>query len=251
METIDENWFVKECSELATLETFDPAAFVADDNVPQSLCNFVLTLSLIFNDLRDLYYANVLVGECRPKGLPQRSRQWGYYSGLNLHVLRLMMSAVHELLNLIDKQKEDVDHPLLRDVVKGLPKDRRSDWCEVVKVGLGNSSTDEKLGKLLLRMRNNISFHYDPKAVHAGFKNHFFAERVDGRAYISRGDSVEGSRFYFADASVEGLLREISGSQSADLATQFAKLLNSVSFPLILIVGGFIQKRGFGFRSEG
>jgi hypothetical protein len=245
-----ENSFERECAELAALDTFDPAAFIGDDKVPQSLCNFVLTLSLISNDLRDLYYANILVGDCKPPGSPGKTRHWGYYAGLNLHVLRLIMSAVHELLNVIDQQRDDVDHDFFREVVKTLPSGVRQDWQEVVKVALGESSKDKKLGKLLLRIRNNISFHYDTKAVQAGFNNHFIVQRLDERAYVSRGNSMRGSRFYFADAVVEGLLSGLTGSHSVDLATQFGKLLDGVSYALILIVCWFIQKRGFGFRPE-
>ena len=226
METTYKYSFEKECSELANLETFDPAVFNGDDQAPQSLCNVVLSLSLIFNDLGDLYYANVIVGDCKPTDSTSlKTRQWGYYCGLNLHVLRLIMSAVHELLNLIDKQREDLDHTLFRDIVKALPKDKRTDWNEVVKVALGHSSSDEKLGKLLLRIRNNVSFHYDPRAVYAGFRHHFITKRFDDRAYISRGNNVQGPRFYFADASVEGLIREIVGDQSADLAAAFLECL--------------------------
>jgi hypothetical protein len=243
--------FENECAELAMLQTFNPAAFIGDENVPQSLCNFVLTLALTFNDLRDLYYANVLVRDCKPEGAAQKNRHWGYYSGLSLHVTRLIMSVVHELLNLIEKQHDDVNHAFMRDVVKMLPTDHRGSWKEIVRIGLGQSSTDgNKLGKLLLKIRNNVSFHYDPKAIHKGFKNHFMTEQMDVRCYISRGDSIQSSRFYFADASVDGLLRELAREQAGNLALAFQKLLDTVCDPLILIVGAFIQKRGFAFRSE-
>ncbi|MBH0202140.1 MAG: hypothetical protein HP496_07580 [Nitrospira sp.] len=169
--------FENECAELAMLETFDPAAFVGDENVPQSLCNFVLTLALTFNDLRDLYYASVLVGECKPEGAAQKNSRWGYYLGLRLHVTRLIMSVVHELLNLIEKQRDDVNHAFMRDVVRMLPTDHRRSWKEIVRTALGQSATDDhKLGKLLLKIRNNVSFHYDSKAIHKGFKNHFLTE---------------------------------------------------------------------------
>lgn len=68
MDKTYEHSFDNECSVLATLETFDPAVFLGDGRVPQSLCDFVLALALIFNDLRDLSYANVLVRDYRPTG---------------------------------------------------------------------------------------------------------------------------------------------------------------------------------------
>lgn len=243
------NPFEEECSTLATLETFDPNAFLADEKVPQELCNLVLAFSLVFNDLRDLYFASLLVDDCKPSGAPEYNRKWGHYAGLNSQVIRLIMGTVHELLNLIDEQQESLNHPFFRDVEMSLPASQRSDWREVVKIARGESSY--KLGKLLLRIRNNASFHYDPTAIHRGFKNHFITSK-DGvkRAYLSRGGSIQGSRCYFSDAAVEGLINNIAGSAPDAYATEFKKMLEMVCYPLVLIVTSFIQKRGFAFRAE-
>lgn len=243
------NPFEEECSTLAPIETFDPNAFLADEKVPQELCNLVLVFSLVFNDLRDLYFASLLVDDCKPSGEPQYNRKWGHYSGLNLRVIRLIMGTVHELLEVIDKQQKSLKHPFFRDVEMSLPAEQRSDWHEVVKVARGESS--DKLGKLLHRIRNKASFHYDPTAIHIGFKNHFLTSK-DGvkRAYLSRGGSIQGSRCYFADAAVDGLVNNIAGSAPEAYATEFKQMLEIVCYPLVLIVTSFIQKRGFAFRAE-
>lgn len=245
------NPFEEECSTLGDLETFVPNAFVEDEKVPQSVCNLVLTLALIFNDIRDLYFASLLVQDCKPSGAPQYNRKWGHYAGLNLQVTRLIMGTVHELLKVIDEQRESVNHSFFRDVEMALPADIRSDWREVVNVACGDSS--QKLGKLLLQIRNNATFHYSPKAIEKGFKKHFLTSK-DGvqRAYLSRGerDTMQGWRFYFSDAAVEGLVSDIAGSASDALETEFHKLLDIVSLPLGRIVTSFIQKRGFAFRAE-
>ncbi|HEU4501767.1 MAG TPA: hypothetical protein VFR82_08960 [Nitrospira sp.] len=250
MENAYKNFFEAECRELADLETFDPDAFVGDDAVPQSVCNFVLSLALIFNDLRDLYYANFLVGGCKPTGSVLKNKQWGYYSGLYLHIVRLILSAIHELLNLIEKQRADMDHPIFADVLKALPKDKRKEWFDVVGIALGKSSADSRLEKLLLRIRNNVSFHYDAKALYGGFRHHFLVHQPEERAYVSRGNTVQSTRFYFADAAVDGLLNEISGTNGPDLAASFEKLIDGVYQPVMLIISGFIQKRGCAFRQE-
>lgn len=52
--------FQDECSELAPLETFDPAAFLGDEAVPQELCNFILSLALIYNDCKDITYSSLV-----------------------------------------------------------------------------------------------------------------------------------------------------------------------------------------------
>jgi hypothetical protein len=39
---------------LARLQTFDPNAFIANDKQEQKVCDFILALALIFNDLKDM-----------------------------------------------------------------------------------------------------------------------------------------------------------------------------------------------------
>lgn len=245
------NPFEEECSTLAALETFDPNAFVEDEKVPQSLCNLVLTFALIFNDIRDLYFAYLLVEDCKPSGAPQYNRKWGHYFGLHGQLIRLIISNLHELLNVLNEQQDILNHPFFRDVEMALPANIRKDWREVVNVACGDSS--EKLGKVLLQIRNNATFHYSPKAIDKGFKKHFIISHgKDNRAYLSRGerDTMQGWRFYFADAAVGGLVNDMAGSESESLETEFQKLLDIVSLPLGRIVIGFIQKRGFAFRAE-
>lgn len=59
--------FQEQCAGMR-LETFDPAAFVGGEEVPQELCNFVLALALIYNDYKNLTYASLKLRESKPKG---------------------------------------------------------------------------------------------------------------------------------------------------------------------------------------
>jgi len=77
----------KEIAELAPLETFDPNAFVGNHEVPQNICNFLLTLALAYNDCKNGIYSNLLLADFKPTGAPKRSRFWGAYSGIKFHYL--------------------------------------------------------------------------------------------------------------------------------------------------------------------
>ena len=44
----------KSLSELKPLDSFDKEAFIGDDEYSQELCNFILALALIWNDLKNL-----------------------------------------------------------------------------------------------------------------------------------------------------------------------------------------------------
>ena len=78
--------FQDECSELAPLETFDPAAFQGDADVPQELCNLVLSLALVYNDCKDVIYSHILLGESRPSPPAGRNRPWGAWLGVDFHI---------------------------------------------------------------------------------------------------------------------------------------------------------------------
>src|SRR5437867_3882927 len=93
--------FQDECSELGPLEAFDPVAFHGDADVPQELCNFVLSLALIYNDCKDIIYSRILLGESRPQYPALRSRPWGAWMGVDFHIFRLLVGLLHELFDLI------------------------------------------------------------------------------------------------------------------------------------------------------
>jgi hypothetical protein len=85
--------FQDECSELAPPETFDPAAFLGDEAVPQELCNFILSLALIYNDCKDITYSKLVLGEFRPPQPPRKNRLWGAWTGVDFHIIRALVGV--------------------------------------------------------------------------------------------------------------------------------------------------------------
>ena len=164
--------FQEECSELAQLETFDPLAFQADEKVPQNLCNLILTLALIHNDCKNLIYAYMVTAQSRPEGRFVRNRLWGAFSGVQFHTFRTVIGLLHELFNLIRRNKSLLQQPFFKSVVRQIDPSARKAWGTVVAVALGNTPSDT-LGKSLLLVRNKMSFHYDGKAIFIGYGHHF------------------------------------------------------------------------------
>ena len=243
--------FQDECSELAPLETFDPAAFQGDAAVPQELCNLVLSLALVYNDCKDVIYSHILLGESRPSPPARRNRPWGAWLGVDFHIFRLLVGLLHELFDLIRDNQEVLQHPFLESVVKQLSRPAREGWNAVIAVASGATPADP-LGRSLLLIRNKVSSHYDPRAIVAGYRHHFLGSgKLDDRAFISRGNSMKHTRFYFADAAATGYLRSIVGKdQSQEIMANVAELLRPVNFALMGIVEAFIQRRGHAYRAE-
>ena len=243
--------FRDECTELAPLETFDPAAFAGGADVPQELCNLVLSLALIYNDCKDVIYSRILLGESRPQHPARKDRPWGAWAGVDFHIFRLLVGLLHELFDLIRDNQDVIRHPFLESVIKQLSPAAREAWNAVITVASGATPADA-LGKSLLLIRNKVSSHYDPKAIVAGYRHHFLGtEKLDDRAFISRGGNMKSTRFYFADAAATGYLRSIVGKdQSEEITMNVADLLRSVNYALMGLVEAFIQKRGYAYRAS-
>jgi hypothetical protein len=135
--------FQEECAALESLQTFDPAAFEGDENVPQRLCNLVLALALIYNDCKNTTYAAHLLNECKPAGESETNAVWGTWAGTEWHLYRLMISAVHELFALIKDHQDVLNHDFLLKVVKQLPPGSRKSWESLTAAAIGATPKDD------------------------------------------------------------------------------------------------------------
>jgi hypothetical protein len=167
-----------------------------------------------------------------------------------LHLLRIMITCIHELFAVINSHQDVLAHPFFGLVIKQLDPESRRYWESLIAVAQDATPKDD-FGHLLLRIRNKVMSHYDPKDIYTGYKRHFLhPKRVHDRAFVSRGNSMNSSRFYFADAAVEGYLKELLGeSEFQDLSIKLRDIVGSLNFALRGVVDRFIQKRGFGYRT--
>src|SRR5688500_5780759 len=88
-------------SELAPLEAFDSSAFIGDDAYPQDLCDFVLALSLAFNDLKDVLVSHDILNGAWPKDETTPTPELGEFLGMTQHLFRLHTGTLHEVLNFV------------------------------------------------------------------------------------------------------------------------------------------------------
>jgi hypothetical protein len=239
----------KRIGDLAPLESFDPAAFKGDAKVSQDVCNFVLTLALIFNDLRDLVFAQVTLQSQKPDGPFKVSRHWGAYSGIDLHLWKLMVGLFHEVIQLIKDSEDVIAAPFFQSVLKGLRKEERDIWLSLVDAATAETRPEENRFALLIR--NKVVFHYEPKEIYRGY-DAFFTSDVPSaqRAFVSRGNDMEHTRHFYADAAVTGYLAARGEGKLEELMTKVITACIELNFMLTGIVDTFIQKRRFAYRKE-
>ena len=103
----------KSLSSLSPLETFNKDAFIGDHEYSQDLCNFILAVSLIWNDTKNimLFYEHIQSMKPKdkefddPKNMPVMPI-WGEISGLEIYLERSLIAVIHELFSLIKNSKK-------------------------------------------------------------------------------------------------------------------------------------------------
>jgi hypothetical protein len=133
-------------SELAPLQTFSSHAFMPDSNTPRTVCAFVLTLALVYNDLRDILIADRSLEAERPEGSFARTKSWGQYNGLRLHLVRVVLGLYHELLVSISRNEGVLSEPSFADTIKHIQRVSRESWEAIVAAALEKQRSLQDLG---------------------------------------------------------------------------------------------------------
>ena len=237
-------------AKLANLQYFDYKAFYEDSLVSKEVCGFVLSLALIYNDIKNTGLLNEALNDSRPSGSYLERQDWGEYTAMLNFIDRISMGILHELFNLIKSHQNVLEDKFFKEVIKSINKDVKIFWKALVDTSLENYSNN-KLAKDLMIIRNKISYHYDPKAISNGYKHIFENKENMMKAYISRGKNMPESRFYFADAAVDGCMQNIYGSEDiSHFLNSISENLEKLNHSLLHIINNFITKRGYGFRSK-
>ncbi len=120
-------------SKISALETFDEAAFFGSEDVPQDVCNLVLTLACIYNDYNDRLMALDYLEKAKPPEPPMETSQWGVFNGVKMHGIRILVAVVHELLQFVEKKRKTIKHPFFELVVSKIDSTHRESWEMLVK----------------------------------------------------------------------------------------------------------------------
>jgi hypothetical protein len=234
-------------SKLSPYLEFDPNAFVGNKDVPQHLCNFILALSLAYNDYKFYNVSYDMLLKSGPANLKERTSVCGEYAGVKFHLIRLHIAFAHELLKLVEANKDILQHPFFKETLRMLSKKARESWNIILEAALPEK-VPEKTSNLLARIRNKMVFHYDAKELFAGYKKGFFEnDKTIQNACISLGNTLENARFYFADLAVQGYLEKGLDIDTSSFIAELEKIMRGINIALYDICTKFIQRRGFAW----
>ena len=236
----------KEVEKLADLETFGPQAFVGDDEVPQEVCDLVLALALAYNDLRDPTRAQLFINSVIPSTAGQLTKESGDHCGMITLWRRVSAGQLFELLVLIEKHRTAIEDPVFARLRKQLSPEARDAWDSLVAVAINRSAVGTH-GKVLLMIRHKVGFHYDSGEIARGYMRRIIEGAQD--PFISRGGSMESSRFYFTDAAAEEPVMDYAGSDDPfGVASGNNELTDVVNLALYQLVTRYFPLRNVRWR---
>jgi hypothetical protein len=230
-------------AELGEPVSFPPEAFVGDDRVPQDVCNFVLVLALVFNDLKDLILAHKLIQTIYPgEGPPNAAR--GQHGGLHVHFIRMLAGILNELAVVIQKNRKILTHPAFKALLKKTPAPARRLWENVVVNATATQAKGDRFGRLIFFARQKVVFHYDLKEIGRSYRLRFLSTTL-GPPFISAGRNMAATRYYFADAAAEMYMMDQADAKTGkEFFSLGWKVLPEIGHALREVVTAFVNARG-------
>ena len=186
---------------LAELKGIKPFELVRDNQ--DRVGALMLALSLAYNDLKDAEYCATCMQDLKPWAESDTLARWGQYAGMKHHVARAMSGIAHQILSLLFASRRGVNEPEFQHYLARLNAEYRADW-EVVWSAARQADDKPKrsdaLSRVLREARNSLAFHYDVNRLTRGYREFFTSgEAHSTHAVVAIGDSLETTRFYFAD----------------------------------------------------
>ncbi len=236
-------------SKLSPLETFNKEAFIGDHEYGQDLCNFVLALSLIWNDTKNIMLFYEYLKDLKPKDIEFSDPNampimpiWGEISGIKFYLEKSLIALIHELFSLIRNSKDVLESNSFKTIYKQLRRNCRESWDTIISFASGGADSKTPLGKALLMVRHKITNHYDKNEIFKGYKKKFLLE--SSIPYISRGNRMLEERFYFADAAAQEYYRsQLEKVTSEEFHKNINLIKNSINLALQNLIETFIQGR--------
>ena len=230
-------------NQLAPLESFDPSVFQGDAVISQKLCDFVLALTIAYNDLRDSTFALILLDDVVVNNDKIPTPQLGLRNGLKETVLRIHIGFINELLALVAANKVILDHQAFRSLVNKLSVKGKKSWASIQSAACDKKSNDP-LVKALIIIRNKVAFHYDATQIGKAYKLAFLTKSEYDKPLLSRGSSMRETRFYFADAASQKYIRDNATQKIIlDFLEGRETLREDINLALFELITKFINSR--------
>jgi hypothetical protein len=232
--------------DLAPLQYFDPATLLGGKDSADA---FAIVLAIAYNDLKDeMWFLQQL-----ETGKPDTDRltaTLGQWQGMRVHINRNVLGIVHELIVAIESAQTAgiLEDKIFAGAVRVTSDDAQQAWADLVAVATRDDRPSE-LREYLGRVRNRVAFHYDRTRLWEGYRSHFVARPKDASnesAFVSLGDQMESTRFYYADAAAQQAYEMFDAKNT--LMTEANRHIKAMNITLREIVVAYVELRGRNAR---
>jgi len=228
--------------DLAPLRSFDPAVLSSENKLDR----FVLTLALVFNDLKGIMWTLFQLDTGTPAAQNVVSPYSGQWVGMRLQFTRLALGMLNETLIAVQEALDDhvLEAAEWKECLESVPELSQSAWSDLLSLAAEKEAADP-FRRFLIQARNNAAFHYgQAKVLMRGYQRFFFESdktAFNEFAFMSLGPKMEQTRFYFADAAVQQALALMN--PSSDTMKQVDNYLLAMSASLRFIVESYIRAK--------
>lgn len=198
---------------LADLEVGDRKLLtprVGEPETRTALRRVALQLARLFNSLKDQLFAHHFLSYFKTDEHGEISARTGQLSGMLRTYLSHAIAILSELGELIHGRKDVFESLEFRSA---LTTKHKRDWDRLVALLAfdgkpGNKTHKEPLGKYMNAIRNKVAFHFANRKTDDELGNAYdrrFSQEnpLSNNTFVSFGQSMERTRFYFADAAIE------------------------------------------------
>jgi hypothetical protein len=229
---------------LAPLQSFDPDVLLTGND---ELDGFIVGLAVAYNDLKGVHWMNYMLENHQPTDAKEISPEAGQWNGMRVGASRWLMALSHEILHAVARASElnTLKRPEVLQALRIMARPHQEQWKRLVRIAIGKERALGPLREYLSGVRNTGAFHFSYTANFLrGYRAHFVEDAKsphNERAYVSIGDSVAGTRFFFADAAA---LRMYAGDE--DLGKLFREsedLVDEMHVPLKAFLHAYIKNR--------
>ncbi|MEK7152053.1 MAG: hypothetical protein AAB773_01355 [Patescibacteria group bacterium] len=210
--------------------------------------SFLLTLAMIFNDLKGLVIINDSIKEAYRMPLKlEISEHVGEKEGIAVQMLKILFATLHEALEFLNQSDDVYKSKRFQLLLQRTSSENQLVWEMLVKIALHESTSDNRFDKykeiqgFLVEARNNVGFHYQThKRLIDGYRK-FFIEGISNVvpearkfAYWSIAREFSDSRYYYADASLQGYYINLFGDEklAQERVEEIFGLLNLVVYSI-------------------
>lgn len=188
---------------------------------------FLLTLALLFNDLKNLILLNDTIQDVYKAGTLEINSHYGERFGINTYLVRLLHSTLHEAVVFIRESKDVCDSDRVKNLMARVPEETQMIWNTLRKIAHEKPVDDRRFNSLvklthsLKQVRNNVGFHFQTdKQLLRGYRKFFFedvtsiSQNARDWAYRSvKRNDLTVSRYYYADAAIDGYYINLFGGE--------------------------------------